>query len=238
MSKHTPGRIYLADQHGQLRTPQSSRTSVLSFDGFTDEQRPAAGHLLAFNEETLAGGQHVVLPAPEAAYLILLPLTGEICLAGSSSEAKCAQVEEVVVSWLPAGATLHLTNPYDAEPVSFLHIWVAAGQQTSRTAAVFPYTFEQLENALVEVVPRAAELPQPLGLPFSLSLGRFAGRQEALYCPAQTGTLVFAYVLAGAFEAEGRLLHAKDGLALWQAAEVELEALSNNALVVVLEVLT
>jgi hypothetical protein len=37
--------------------------------------------------------------------------------------------------------------------------------------------------------------------------------------------------LAGAFEAEGRLLHEKDGRAPWDApAPVEIEALSNNAL--------
>ncbi|WP_188556306.1 pirin family protein [Hymenobacter glacieicola] len=89
---------------------------------------------------------------------------------------------------------------------------------------------------MAEVIPRQVEQSEPFGLPFSLSLGRFAGRQEALYRPAQAGTLVFAYVLAGAFEAEGRLLHAKDGLAVWDVAEVELEALSNNALIVMLEV--
>jgi hypothetical protein len=45
-------------------------------------------------------------------------------------------------------------------------------------------------------------------------------------------------VLAGAFEAEGRLLHAKDGLALWDArAPLEIEALSDNALLLVLALL-
>ncbi|WP_165699302.1 pirin family protein [Hymenobacter jejuensis] len=47
----------------------------------------------------------------------------------------------------------------------------------------------------------------------------------------------FAFVVAGAFEVEGRLLHERDGLALWDVQEVELEALSNDALVLVLELL-
>jgi quercetin 2,3-dioxygenase len=34
---------------------------------------------------------------------------------------------------------------------------------------------------------------------------------------------------------EGRLLHAKDSLALWDTKAVELEALSENALVLILE---
>ncbi|MBC6988212.1 hypothetical protein H9I52_00875 [Hymenobacter sp. BT491] len=47
----------------------------------------------------------------------------------------------------------------------------------------------------------------------------------------------FAFVVTGAFEVEGRLLHKRDGLALWYVQEVELKALSNDALVLVLELL-
>ena len=79
---------------------------------------------------------------------------------------------------------------------------------------------------------------QPLrftrALPFALRLGRFMGREEAVY-KVQPGNQLFAFVVAGAFELEGRLLHEKDGLALWDAEEVELEALSNHALVLVVE---
>ena len=74
-------------------------------------------------------------------------------------------------------------------------------------------------------------------LSFALSLGRFAGRHETEYKVQHAGSHLFAYVLAGAFEFEGRLLHEKDGLALWDMATLELEALSNNALVLVLELL-
>jgi hypothetical protein len=67
-----------------------------------------------------------------------------------------------------------------------------------------------------------------------LSLGRFAGRRGATY-ELPPGRLFFGFVLAGAFEAEGRLLHEKDGLALWEVpAPVEIEALSNHALLLVL----
>jgi len=42
--------------------------------------------------------------------------------------------------------------------------------------------------------------------------------------------------LEGAFEVEGRLLHARDGLALWETEKVELEALSNDAIILVMEI--
>lgn len=230
MIKQTPGRLYLAEQHGTLTTAQSSRSSVFSFGAFADVQRPAEGRLLAFNEETLSGGQQLTLPNSLATYCVVVPLTGEIGCGDALSQ-EVVQVEEVWVARVPAGRAVVLTNPYPDTAVSFLHIWLAdAAAPATARAEVFQYTFQQLESGLLEVTGGSAQLP------FALSLGRFTGRQEALYQPRRPDSLFFAYVLAGAFEIEGRLLHAKDGLALWQVAETELEALSNNALVVVLEV--
>uniref|UniRef100_UPI000A7B782A hypothetical protein n=1 Tax=Hymenobacter sp. AT01-02 TaxID=1571877 RepID=UPI000A7B782A len=153
MIKQTPGRIYLADQHGFITTPQYSRCSVFSFADYADEQRPATGRLLAFNEETLAGGQRSSLPVWEDAYVVLLPLTGEIKYTSSEGQAAVVQVEEVEVRALPAGATIELANLFEEEPVSFLHIWLRAGSLAKASSAVFSYGFEQLENTLAEVVP-------------------------------------------------------------------------------------
>ena len=46
----------------------------------------------------------------------------------------------------------------------------------------------------------------------------------------------FAFVIEGAFELEGRLLHARDGLALWNLEKIEWEALSGGAILLVLQV--
>jgi quercetin 2,3-dioxygenase len=46
--------------------------------------------------------------------------------------------------------------------------------------------------------------------------------------------LFAGFVLQGAFEAEGRLLHERGGLALWDAGEIEIEALSNNAILLLI----
>jgi hypothetical protein len=43
------------------------------------------------------------------------------------------------------------------------------------------------------------------------------------------------FVLNGAFEAKGCLLHERDGLALWDTNEIEMEALSNDAMMLVIE---
>ena len=42
-------------------------------------------------------------------------------------------------------------------------------------------------------------------------------------------------VIEGAFEVHGRLLHARDGLALWDTSIAEIEALSNDAIILLVE---
>ena len=71
--------------------------------------------------------------------------------------------------------------------------------------------------------------------PFSISIGKFDGRGETTYRVKNKDAGLFVFVLEGAFEVQGTLLHARDGLALWETDEVEMEALSNDAIILLVE---
>ena len=43
------------------------------------------------------------------------------------------------------------------------------------------------------------------------------------------------FAIEGAFEIQGALLHARDGLALWRTDEIEAEDLSNDAIILLIE---
>ena len=134
--------------------------------------------------------------------------------------------------WGSPWRSLYVRNPYDTELVSFLHLWLLAdapGDGSSEQRGSFGP--EAIHNQLAPLLPAA----EAFSLPFTVSLGRFDGRQEAVYQLKNSGNSVFVFALAGAFEVESRLLHEKDGLALWDVAEIELEALSNDAVVLLLE---
>lgn len=225
----TPGRIFVADQRDLTQAASSQRYATLNFGSFYHEHRQPLGRLLAVNEESLAGSAVLALPVPEAVHVVLLPITGtvEVLLP---NELVAVEVEQVQVLTLPAGATLQLRNPYPGDLIHLLHLWVRADTAAPAARPTTSFSFAGLANRLAPLLPATA------GLPFTLSLGCFAGRHEATYALAP-GRLFFSCVLAGAFEVEGRLLHAQDGLALWDApAPIELEALSNDALLLVLDV--
>ncbi len=242
MSQQVSGKIYLADQRGLLETSEFRRQSTFNFGAFQSEHKQPFGHLYGLNEETLAGGHALALTVAHDSYLVLLPLTGAVAYGTGGGAHGTVEAEELATIAASAGTTLTLRNPFADELISFLHLWMRAPAPLAgpplATATITVFDGQLLESQLRELVS-ACPADYPLSapaLPFRLSLGRFMGRQEAVYKVAP-GNSLFAFVIAGAFEVEGRLLHEKDGLALWNAAEIELEALSNHALVLVLELL-
>lgn len=71
---------------------------------------------------------------------------------------------------------------------------------------------------------------------YTFNFGRYNGRAEAIYRVGNPANGVFAFVIQGVFEIANRLLHSKDALALRGFEEIEFEALSNDAIVVLMEV--
>ncbi|WP_022821849.1 hypothetical protein [Hymenobacter norwichensis] len=231
MIKQTPGKIFLADQRGLTETSRFRRYSTFNFGSYAHEHKAAFGRLQAVNEETLGGGQHLAFRADQATHLLLIPVTGELLVSVPAQQDVVVEVENMHLLTVPAGTTISLRNPYATELVTFLHLWVQPD------APVTIIGSQQYAFSLASAGGQLTAATAPLSaapLPFSVYLGRFAGRQEIMYDLSPEASF-FAYVLAGAFEAEGRLLHEKDSLALWETETVELEALSNNALLLVLE---
>jgi len=232
MALEIPGKIYLADQRGLLETAYLRRYSTFSFGEYAHADKQAFGRFYGLNEETLASGHTLALAVSQASHVLLLPITGALAVGVGADPMAAVEVEEIRLLTVPAGTTLRFTNPYETDLVSFLHLWLRAEESVAAvTQQPFAFDLQAAKNQLCEIVPFEASQ----GEAFSLSLGRFAGRHETVYQLQRPGTQFFAFVLAGAFEVEGRLLHAQDGLALWDVQAVELEALSNDALMLVLE---
>lgn len=233
MTKEAPGKIYLSDQRGQIETAKFSRYSIFNFGGFYNEHKVPFGTLYAFNEETLATSQSVSLSVIQATYLIVIPITGAIKFR-ERGNSFLVDVEEVQVCYMPANTTFTVTNPYETDFITYIQIWIKAEQEINESLSqLFKFNFDSIENNLSKIISEVSTVRE---LPFAFSIGRFGGRQEAIYKLENKNSLFFASVIAGAFELEGRLLHAGDSIALWNIEEAELEALSNNALVLVLEI--
>jgi redox-sensitive bicupin YhaK (pirin superfamily) len=230
MEKLSPGQIFLADQRGIAENEISRCFSSFNYGHYINESRKPFGLLEVFNDEILAAGKSVSITIQNTCYLVLIPITGALLSANAQHKTTVTDVGEVFISYVAAGGVFELTNPYPNDWVNFLCIQVKAKPDAFPFFdQTFNFDFAGKQNELIGVVPGYAKLP------FSIHVGQFAGRADALYQLKNSDSLFYAFVIAGAFELQGRLLHERDGLALWDLQEADMEALSNNAVMLVIE---
>ena len=234
MKSSSPGRIYLSDQRGHVETSRIRRFCTFNFEDFINEHRIPVHNLCLLNDDMLAGGQTTSMQIEKASYIIIVPVTGEIKITDSSGLPSMLNVGELRVLNVPAESTIHIANSYSTELVNYLVIGILCAQNLEHPISTFfEFDLDKQTDRFVEIV--STQVYGNEIADFKISIGRFAGRNEAVYKPLHKEAVFFAFVIGGAFEIEGRLLHERDGLALCEVDEIEVEALSNDAVVLVIE---
>jgi hypothetical protein len=229
MEQLSPGQIYLADQRGLSETNTYRRYSTFNYGDYKVEHKDAFGNLAVFNDEIIAAGQKVELGVDENSFIIIIPITGMVAIKMKKEIAHYPNAGEVFVNYADAGTTIILENTYVSDWINFLYLEIKSNRGNYNVSpSVFPFDITEKQNDLVEAV--AAE-----EYPFAISVGMFQGRGETIYKVTSEKPKLFSFIISGAFELQGRLMHERDGLALWNLHEADMEALSNNAVIIVLE---
>jgi len=206
-------RIFLADQRSLQQSASLRRWSTLT------ENR-----MCFLNEELLAGGQKTCFAVEKNSYIIILPITGSLMYLDDSENETDVNVEEAIIVYVEKNADITLCNPFQNDIINYLCIGIEAEEPMPNNPRFFNFDLSHQNHFHPISTP---------DLPFELNIGRFEGRKEAI-CELKNDFQLFAFVITGAFEIEGRLVHEKDGLMLWDTETVELEALSSNAVVLTL----
>jgi hypothetical protein len=231
MEKISPGQIHLADQRGFTKSNTLRRYSNFNYGDYFNKHRTPFGRLEVWNDEMLAGGNSTTATVKNSCWFVLIPVTGEVLLKRSNGDIRLIDVGEVFVGYAIAGEVLELVNLYKSDWINYIYLQLKDNRDINVPHdEVFKFDFSGRQNELIDLVPGCRKHP------FRLHLGVFGGRKDALY-QLQSKSLFYGFVLAGAFELQGRLMHERDGLALWELEEADLEALSNNAVIVILEML-
>lgn len=235
MQTLTPGQIYLADQRGVTATEKLTRCCTFNYGEYSNPHRKPFGPLLTLNDELYAPGTKVSYIATCALWSVIIPVTGQVDWKDDLGHTGSVDVGQVQVRYIPSGNIIELNNLYTDDQINFLYLEFKADPIGLSTLLpeLYEFDFDGRQNQLIDIL--SGNQPDSLKqLPFKLHIARFDGREEALY-PVKGNSLFFAFIIAGAFELHGRLMHPRDGLALWDLHEADMEALSNNAVILVIE---
>ncbi len=228
MVQQNKGKIFLADERGHNEVDWFRSYNTFNFGQYQRDHKTPFGPLYVLNDDTLAGGKSISMTIEADTEIVLIPVVGAITYNDSLGNSNIIEAGECQVFNAPKDTVIRIGNPYDNELVNFLQLWIYRNCEELRSPQLIPFDIVNNRNKLV---------PIPVtNTPFKYGIGKYAGRKESVYRLSKAGNGVFAFVIQGAFEVQYRLLHPRDGLALWEADEVEWEALSNEAILFVVEI--
>lgn len=228
MVPQNKGKIFLADERGHNELPWFRSYNTFNFGAYQHKHKTPFGPLLLLNDDTLAGGETLHMAVEEDAEVLLLPIVGVITYSDSLGHVTTIEAGECQVFAAAAGTRYQVGNPYEEELVNFLQVWIKRPAPGITTwPQVHSFNLDNNKNQVIQLNSSAAA--------YKYCIGKYGGREESMYTLSDPGNGLFVFVIEGAFEVQYRLLHARDGLALWEAGEVAWEALSNDAILFTME---
>ncbi|TLU97847.1 pirin family protein [Dyadobacter luticola] len=221
-------QIFLESQRGCFQTDGFRSFRTFNFEEYEAEGREPFGKLLTFNDETLLPGQSHIFSVAETCRIILLPLVGGIEVAlGDSAALQFVDSGEVLSFCALPGEHYNISNPYAEEAINYLQIRIECNE-TDQLHRLTKFDLSNKNFLLPAHSGREREA--------SVYIGKYDGREEGVFIPDAPNRRIFAFIVEGAFEFQNRLLEKRDGLSIRNANEIEFEALSNDAVILVLEV--
>ncbi len=225
----TNATIYLSEQRGCTQTDTFRSFHTFNFGSFVFVKKRPIGNLQAFNEDTLMPNASVEQKIEAQTTIIILPIFGTIeVMSDFNTEGSFVTAGEAYFFRTIDNEFLKIMNPYDSDMVSYLQIHLQnIDFQPFNEEKITAFDFINAKNQLLPCFSNQTNFG---------FIGQYEGRKESVYTLKNPQNSIFVFVIEGVFEVQNRLLHARDGLSLSDISEVELEALSNDAVVLLIEI--
>jgi len=223
MFKQNPSQIFKSENRGVIATEKYKCLSVFNYHNFQDKSRVAFHELSIFNDETLASKETIEYKSFQDEIVILLPLVGSIEL-NSVETSEIVAVNQLYFFSNKNNTVFSVSNPYDDELVNFLHIRFSLNT-TEKHKIYFDI---KKQNEIISLYKNDS---------FAISIGVFDARNESTHILKNPQKGLFTFVLGGAFEFQNRLLENRDALKIWDVDQIEFEALSPMAMLLIIDII-
>ncbi|MDQ6480307.1 pirin family protein [Dyadobacter sp. LHD-138] len=234
MITQTEGQIYLAGQRGLSQLSMFRSFHTFNFGLYQDENRAPFGNLQVFNDDTLAGGKSLGMQVGHNTEVILLPVVGALEYRNSLGKTGILEAGQFQVFAAAKGMEYEITNPYEEDLVNFIQIWLKNDEPVFEASMQEKSIDLETRNQLLPLFSPYVEDVTIQQQAYAF-IGKFEGRQEAVYPLKNPDNGIFVFIIEGAFEVQNRLMEARDGLSLRNLEELEFEALSNDAIILIME---
>ncbi|TAG23871.1 MAG: hypothetical protein EAZ32_19770 [Cytophagia bacterium] len=175
---------------------------------------------ITVNDVFLATGDGYKTQLSTSQSVLILPYIGDIEIKKAGKVLLLEENQALTFEGQTA-TEFEIANPYADDAINFFEVLLQSP------------VFDQETVAVIDVQARPNVF---LPIAKSAFIGQFDGREEGVYKLQTLDSKLFVYVIEGVFEVQNRLLHARDALTLWHLAVLEFEALSANAILLIVEI--
>ncbi|WP_221389548.1 hypothetical protein [Dyadobacter sp. NIV53] len=232
MLTQTEAQIYLESRRGISQSEGFRSFHTFNTNIYQKEGREAIGSFIAFDDQTLAPEAGCVIEVEEPTEIILIPLVGGIELVADSEEANYINSGETFHFLAKPEKKYQIVNPYPEATINYLQIRFKSDILQEEIHS------KQNQHTIFDISQKNILLPvfNTFNKNTSAYIGKYGGREEGVYTIQNPENCIFVFIIEGAFEVQDRLLEKRDGLSLMNVETVDFEALSNDAVVLVMEV--
>lgn len=182
-------------------------------------QSVAQKELVSVDEYTLAPGKSMNYAIESN--VMILPVVGTLVAKHNKAEVEIACGE---ILFLNDESPLELYNFYDDALINYMMLTFAI--EDGFDTLKYSFDLDKHKNEMLNVMDKGSLL---------VSLGKFDMRKEAAYALSDNNSHSFCMVIQGSFEIEGRLLHQRDALAVWDTNALGIESLGKESILLLVE---
>lgn len=228
-------QIYKSDLRFESKDESFTRLSVFNFEHHHLESRQPYGNLIALNEETLGPKNQVFRHVESDTDIVIIPLAGAIRYTDSLENDDIVQTGHIRVFSANNGVSYTLENPYGEDLINYLQVWIRPEKRSEADSNQQKFNFPG-KNKLFPVFSGNGEDVLKVRSRAVGHLGIFENKTASVYNLSNPDNGLFVFVLNGAFEFEDRTIEKFDSLSIDGIAKASFEALTQNAMMLVVEV--
>lgn len=230
---HPKAKIFPAEARDRAQTMPFSTYRI--FNHIHHQPGGVYTPLSEFNDDYIAADHSVIFKAADAKILFLLPIRGSLTcvIRGLSREIRPGMF---FIHQLAKGEAVKITNTYARETANYIRV-------LTDTDRAFPVSTD-IRFFHAEAPSYKADLAilYQVGHPSiacsfkKIAIGKLSSRAQTNYVLQNDVNIkCLLYVISGEALILGKSLHCRDGLMLWNAGLIKLEARHPDALILLME---
>ncbi len=219
--------------HGWLHSKHS-----FSFANYYNPDRMHFGVLRVLNDDHVAPGRGFGTHPHDNMEIISIPLEGALEHKDSMGNVSVIQNGDIQVLSAGTGITHSEYNKHKDKEVKFLQIWLFPNKKSvSPRYDQLTLNKNERHNTLQQILsPDAGDAGVWIHQDAWFHIGEFDNGFTTEYRIRKKGNGVYAFILKGEMIIDGITLNERDGFGIWDIEKVSLQAISQDAEVLLMEV--